>query len=719
MPTSPEDELSKAGGSDTDLTPALNTASQLFGFNPRDRRAYQAGVESLQKALIGEGFELIPDGNLGPQTLEFLERSTLFQDPRAMKGESGAFSLKGSDAKTSAPQQTPSRTEQLRSGDVSVGAMRRHAQETEQAAEDLEDEPGTTYKEGEEDHAPSDRGRGGEKTEVSTARPVALSDSAVENIEDDRLGFRPYIEAVSDFILAAQTRPPLALAINARWGQGKTSFMRMLDGLLEREARKTNTRIATTWFNPWMYSEPEQVWAAFIAKVARCIRDHLTARQDWTFRIKRLKTKLHRHADLFFWLRAIIAAVFLSLVASLILMDWALIRDALLSEQKLLKAFYTAATSDGSGYLWYVPAALILVLSVLLAYVTLANKLGLNLLEYVEKTDFKDKIGTLSQFEHEMLKLRESVPDDLKVVVFIDDLDRCKARVLGEVIEALQLAEVSHTCIFVMGMDMGIVAHSIESARPELAQSVGVANRMEHGSGYKFLEKIIQARLTLPPHSRAEMESLVTAAMDKDRVPAEQKVSQPGRQPGKRQDRPEASAPGPTQGPASGFLRRVRKSIGLAVQGNRKTPSDSETVVATAKAYGSRHFDNPRRLKRFINGFRLQTYLNATVRPGAAPVERLARFLVLAEKWPALVEYLLKERQGAEFLSQTHFEDEDTANTDPTMAEQVKRLTPDELTKLEELLKGRRGADPITYKALNELSEWYGFRHYRDIESKT
>ena len=37
---------------------------------------------------------------------------------------------------------------------------------------------------------------------------------------------------------------------------------------------------------------------------------------------------------------------------------------------------------------------------------------------------------------------------------------------------------------------------------------------MEHGSGYKFLEKIIQARLALPSHGQAEMASLVTSAMD-------------------------------------------------------------------------------------------------------------------------------------------------------------------------------------------------------------
>ncbi|MCC5887775.1 MAG: hypothetical protein JJT88_15170 [Gammaproteobacteria bacterium] len=101
----------------------------------------------------------------------------------------------------------------------------------------------------------------------ATARPVALSDSAISDVGQDRLGFQPYVEAVAEFILAEQTRPPLALAINAPWGQGKTSFMNMLDQQLKRSAEGTTTRVATTWFNPWKYSEPEQIWAAFVAKV--------------------------------------------------------------------------------------------------------------------------------------------------------------------------------------------------------------------------------------------------------------------------------------------------------------------------------------------------------------------------------------------------------------------------------------------------------------------
>ena len=654
MVTQPVDELSKRSDETTSLSPALAWAAERFQFDPGNPQNPQSGVESLQKWLIGQNATVALDAKLGPQTLAALERAFAADEASAaVKDDLGIDDTEG---------------------------LRQSTEQQEAAAE------------------PAPATSGG----VTSARPAALSDSAISDVEEDRLGFRPYVEAVAEFILAEQTRPPLAIAINAPWGQGKTSFMRMLDAQLRRMAPHTTMRPAVTNTGTWKYSEPEQVWAAFVANVTRCLRDHLTRRQSWHFRLKRLGTKLHRHADLSFVLRVIVALIFLSLVATAAFMDWSVVREALLADQKILKAFYTAASAQASGYLWYLSLGLVLLLAVVYAYVTLSNKLGLNLLEYVEKTDFKDKIGTLSQFEHEMLKLREAVPDDLKVVVFIDDLDRCKGKVLGEIIEALQLAEVSHTCIFVMGMDMHIVANAIETERAELALSAGGAARMEHGSGYKFLEKIIQARLTLPVQGPEEMERLVAEAMARDtdsvpRLPA-QSIS------------PEPTAGASTDQGALRIVDQVRKTIGLSGREARETPSDSDAVIATAKVYGSRHFGNPRRLKRFINGFRLQTYLSAAVRPEATHIDRLARFLVMAEKWPAIVDYMLERGLGS-----TALQHEEAEGTAPIMIDEIGQLAKDEREKLLELLDGTDRGDPLTADEWRDLADWYGFGYYRGI----
>ena len=89
-------------------------------------------------------------------------------------------------------------------------------------------------------------------------------------------------------------------------------------------------------------------------------------------------------------------------------------QSAAAQENKLFGAFYKATTELPGGLFWYLPLVLAGLLGLIYLYVTFTKTLGLNLLEYVEKTDFKDKIGTLSQFEDEMRRLSDAVPENLK-----------------------------------------------------------------------------------------------------------------------------------------------------------------------------------------------------------------------------------------------------------------------------------------------------------------
>ncbi|MEO3431481.1 P-loop NTPase fold protein [Pelagibius sp. CAU 1746] len=659
---------------------ALDWAVKTFGFD-LNATGTQPGVEDLQKWLLSNDKSVTPDGIWGPQTLRATEEAYKEQ----------ALSDSAEQARR-APA----------SGFTKAGGQ-------EQQAEADEPEPASTPQPGDDN---------------VSARPVALSDSAIENISQDRLGFRPYVEAVAEFILAEQTRPPLAIAIDAPWGRGKTSFMKLIDAQLHSDAQQTAVKVVTTWFNPWKFSEPEQVWAAFVANVTRALRDGLTPGQSWLFRLRRLGTKWHRHADLPFLLRIFVALAFLFIVGSLALMDWSSVRGALFADQKTLKAFYEAANASSGGIFWYAPASLVVVLALVYSYVTFTGKLGLNLLEYVEKTDFKDKIGTLSQFEDEMKKLSKAVPDTLKVVVFIDDLDRCRGKVLGEIIEALQLADVSRSCVFILGMDMRKVANAVESDREELTLSVdSPRTRMEHGSGYKFLEKIIQARLSLPAYDDKNMRALVRSAVglgEVDEGPQGTGAAPAGAAP------PVTKAGTGGGGIFQGPLRMVRE----LTREKREIPKDSKAVTDTAEDYGSKHFHNPRRLKRFINSFRLQTYLAGEVRRSdgdkglprplrsrSTQLDRLARFLVLAEKWPALVDYMLREGLGAQTLGR-RLADADKKSTSSSILEEVSSLPGEAAKQLSQLLAGPKSDDMLEAGDLKELAEWYGFTYYRGLQGK-
>jgi len=75
---------------------------------------------------------------------------------------------------------------------------------------------------------------------------IGLRDVPIENIRLEELGMTPYVESLSEFVLACAT--PMTVAIQGDWGSGKTSFMNMMREILADRAH-------SIWFNTWQYSQ--------------------------------------------------------------------------------------------------------------------------------------------------------------------------------------------------------------------------------------------------------------------------------------------------------------------------------------------------------------------------------------------------------------------------------------------------------------------------------
>lgn len=86
----------------------------------------------------------------------------------------------------------------------------------------------------------------------------------------------------------------------------------------------------------------------------------------------------------------------------------------------------------------------------------------------------------------------------MRLLVFIDDLDRCPKHVVVSVLEAviLLLVEAPITCW--LAIDSRVVATSIEDHYGTIFSRAGI-------SGYEFLEKIVQLPCARLPLSRARI----------------------------------------------------------------------------------------------------------------------------------------------------------------------------------------------------------------------
>lgn len=534
----------------------------------------------------------------------------------------------------------------------------------------------------EEPEGPEEEDKVTPTPDEKNVRLQAISDRARRGLKEDSLNFKPTVLGLVNFLKSEDTKPPLAIAVNGRWGQGKTSFMQMVESELKTKETSglfhpKKTRFATTWFNPWKFSEAEKVWASFVDVITRCIRGNLGIRYRISFEFNRFNLNLRKRFNFAVAIRLLILLAFSILIYWLVTDEnMAKLTNAALGDvlkqigvgNETTKAMKDLPYKD----LLTILGALVIVYQL---YFKVVQKLNLGLLEYLKETDFSDKIGTLAEFDAEMAELNACIPKNLRIVIFIDDLDRCKSGVLLEIIQALQLLHVSERCVFILGLDLDIVSNSIEKGIPELSESVGPTNgNYQHGRGYQFLEKIIHTRINVPYYSTKEIETFISTTISQE---SHETIHSP-------------PLPLPKPDP-KGIV------------------NDSPEVARIIQDYGKTYFVNPRRLKKFINMFRLYVHLAKEVGRDESS-ETIARFLILTEKWPGVIEILRShpsyEKHFQKDLS-TKVPEQDGKKVDETISSELLSVL-----KLPEVVTLLKGDHPINSSELNALCEWIGFQYY-------
>jgi hypothetical protein len=282
-----------------------------------------------------------------------------------------------------------------------------------------------------------------------SARAQAVNDEPLDGISDDRLGFAPHVHALVRFLASRETQPRLAVAIHAPWGHGKTSLMRMVESEL-RGLSVPASRFATTWFNPWTYSTREEVWAAYLDTITTCVRDALGFWRRVLLDTRRLVAGLEGHWSSFVGR----AVVMLTVIAIAVWATLSLAPHLPALGRELLAGWTDARVAEViTTSLGGLRPLLVLVLLVQQFHARVIAPFGLDLVGYIRQASFKKPVGSLAEVDTELRVLRRCMPEDLEVVIFIDDLDRCEPQVLWEVLVARQLNELSRSCIFVLGMD--------------------------------------------------------------------------------------------------------------------------------------------------------------------------------------------------------------------------------------------------------------------------
>ncbi|HET9165297.1 MAG TPA: P-loop NTPase fold protein, partial [Candidatus Angelobacter sp.] len=140
--------------------------------------------------------------------------------------------------------------------------------------------------------------------EVSVA-DWAVTDAPLKPGDIDSLNFTPMALGLSRFIRNPKTQPPVTIAIEGEWGEGKSSVMSLLEGDLKK------SRYCPVWFNAWHYQSEEQLLAALLEHVKDQAIPPWWHIDNWIFRARLLGNRM----KLKWPLVAVLAIVFVSSAA--------------------------------------------------------------------------------------------------------------------------------------------------------------------------------------------------------------------------------------------------------------------------------------------------------------------------------------------------------------------------------------------------------------------
>ncbi|BBO70952.1 hypothetical protein DSCA_48820 [Desulfosarcina alkanivorans] len=269
---------------------------------------------------------------------------------------------------------------------------------------------------------------------------------------------------------------------------------------------------------------------------------------------------------------------------------------------------------------------------------------------------YEDKLGLLHQVKADLQELSDALldkraPDGLfprgepRIILVIDDLDRCPPKRVVEVLEAVQLLVKTPAFVVVLAIDVRYVTRALEMAYQ------GVLVRGGDPSGLDYIEKIIQVPYRVRPVSAAAVGGFLRAQMmiKKEDLPAAEAVPE--------ETEPGSSGAGPQAGRDDAEEpEAARLSVARSARTElRVLPTDvlkfSRREHETISACCSTLEVNPRAMKRLVNVYKLLKIIwhrrGFREGPGEAVQKAMLALLVLGATYPEVMRQVLHamERQ--------------------------------------------------------------------------
>ena len=299
-------------------------------------------------------------------------------------------------------------------------------------------------------------GKTGKIEKDKNSRMIVVPD---DSSDVDSIGYIEYSAGLVEMIRSVKAKGSFTIGIFGQWGQGKTSMLRQIEKELneisEIAGKEDEEAILTVWFNPWQFTGEEHIIVPFFHTLVSAFKN---------LRNKK-KTIIDKISEK--------AARFLKELAEVpIALAYGLegnIKIPLLLESKF--SFKEAVEESRRQKIER---------------------------EQSSKTEFENLVEKYESLYYSLISRLQNASKDinLKIVVFIDDLDRCLPEKAVELLEGIKVLLDISGFVFVVGVAREVIERGIRVRYRELYRDFPQDKLFMEQD---YLDKIIQFPFTLPP----------------------------------------------------------------------------------------------------------------------------------------------------------------------------------------------------------------------------
>jgi hypothetical protein len=282
------------------------------------------------------------------------------------------------------------------------------------------------------------------------------------------LGFSTTARALAEIAMVSE--PQFAIGLFGGWGSGKTTLMRAIEGHLDRE------RAISVQFNAWRYEKEEHLIVPLLDVIREALVEWGDAHQSDGEAAKKTATTIGKAT------RSILAGVSLRVGLPNAL-------ELSFDANKALQARRESQTDELEAH---VPRSFY-------------------------HASFRALSDAFASFAGQ--------EPDRRIVVFIDDLDRCFPESALQVLESMKLFFDLQGFVFVVGLDQEVVQQVIDLkyGRAPSSEEGAEETKATRVSGEEYIKKVFQLPYRLAPVAVDHLDDFLSAAFEEAGLPATQR----------------------------------------------------------------------------------------------------------------------------------------------------------------------------------------------------